>query len=69
MILLKKILLFQEEKSIYPSLEVNLEYMKVKYNTLINSDIVIRPFTLTARDKQYQAFLIYIDGIGRFQNH
>ncbi|MFR5684340.1 MAG: spore germination protein, partial [Clostridia bacterium] len=52
-----------EEKSIYPSLEVNLEYMKVKYNTLINSDIVIRPFTLTARDKHYQAFLIYIDGM------
>lgn len=52
-----------EEKTIYSSLQVNLEYLKVKYNTLINSDIIIRPFTLIARDKHYQAFLIYIDGM------
>lgn len=52
-----------EPKYIFPSLSVNLEYMKVKYNTLINSDIVIREFTLTARNKQYSAFLLYIDGM------
>lgn len=50
-------------QSIYTSLAVNLEYLKVKYNTLINSDINIREFILTAHDKQYQAFLIYIDGM------
>lgn len=48
---------------IYPSLTVNLEYMKTKYNTLINSDIVLREFTLNARGKQYKAFLMYIDGM------
>lgn len=52
-----------EPKKIFPSLDINLEYIKVKYNTLINSDIIIRDFTLTARNKQYKAFLLYIDGM------
>lgn len=50
-------------KYVYPSIDVNLEYLKVKYNTLINSDIVIREFLLTARNKEYRAFLLYIDGM------
>lgn len=50
-------------KNIFPSLSVNLEYMKTKYNTLINSDIIVREFTLNARGKQYHAFLVYIDGM------
>lgn len=52
-----------EQKNIFPTLSVNLEYMKVRFNALINSDIVIREFTLTARNKQYNAFLLYIDGM------
>lgn len=52
-----------EPKTLFPSLTVNLEYMKVKFNTLINSDIIIREFTLTSRNKQYSAFLLYIDGM------
>ena len=50
-------------ESVFPSLSVNLDFLKVKYNTLINSDIVVREFTLTARNRQYGAFLIYIDGM------
>lgn len=50
-------------KNIFPSLKVNLEFIKTKYNTLINSDIIIREFTLNARGKQYLAFLLYIDGM------
>lgn len=42
-----------EAENIFSSLSVNLEYVKVKYNTLINSDIVVREFTLTARNRQY----------------
>ena len=53
----------QAPKNVFPSLNVNLEFLKVKYNTLINSDIVVREFTLTARNRQYGAFLIYIDGM------
>lgn len=48
---------------VFPSYDVNLEYINVRFNTLINSDIVIRKFTLSARNKQYKAFIIYIDGM------
>ena len=53
----------EEITNIFPSLKVNLEYMKTRYNTLINSDIIIRQFTLNARGKQYDAFISYIDGM------
>lgn len=52
-----------EVKNIFPSLEVSLEYIKVKYNTLINSDVVLREFTLSARNRQYKALLFFIDGM------
>ena len=41
----------EEKVNIFPSLNVNLEYMRTKYNLLIN------------RGKQYNAFLVYIDGM------
>lgn len=50
-------------KNIFPSIKVNLEYMKSKYNVLINSDIVLREFVINARGKQYNAFIFYIDGM------
>lgn len=50
-------------KNIFPSLSVTMEYIKVKYNTLINSDIVLREFTLSARNRQYKALLFFIDGM------
>lgn len=45
------------------SISENLEYLKSKYNTLINSDIVIRNFTITINEKNIKAFLIFIDGM------
>lgn len=56
-----------QAKEIFPSLSVTLEYLKVKYNTMINSDIVVREFTLTARNKQYKAFLFFVDGMADSQ--
>ncbi len=53
----------KEKQKIYPSLNVNKEFLQTKYNLLINSDIILRDFTLNARGKQYHAFLIYIDGM------
>ena len=53
----------QEEVNIFPSLTVNMEYMITKYNLLINSDIILREFTINARGKQYNAFIVYIDGM------
>ena len=51
------------EQNIYPSVAVNLEYIRVKFNSLINNDIKIREFDLTARNKVYKAFILYIDGM------
>lgn len=50
-------------KKIYSSLDVNLDYIKVKYNTLINSDIVLREFNLNIKGKDYKALLLFIDGM------
>ena len=50
-------------QNIFPSIDVNLEYIKVKFNSLINSDIKIREFDLNARNKVYRAFIVYIDGM------
>lgn len=56
-----------EKVDIFPSLSVNREYITSKYSLLINSDIVLREFTLNARGKQYNAFIIYIDGMADSQ--
>lgn len=53
----------EEKVKVFPSLSVNMEYMKIKYNLLINSDVILREFTINARGKQYNAFLVYIDGM------
>ena len=50
-------------KEIFPNIDVNMEYIKVKYNLLINNDIILREFNLIARNKQYRAFLLFIDGM------
>ena len=51
------------EKNIFSSIDVNLEYLKTRYNFLINSDIVIREFNLLVQNRQYKAFLLFIDGM------
>lgn len=53
----------EDIKNIFPSVTINLEYVKVKYNSMISSDVVIREFDLTARNRQYKAFLLFIDGL------
>ena len=53
----------ENKVKIFPCLSVNSEYIRTKYNLLINSDIILREFTLNARGKQYNAFIIYIDGM------
>lgn len=50
-------------QTIYNSLPVNIDYIKVKYNTLINSDIVLREFNLNIKGKEYKALLLFIDGM------
>lgn len=45
------------------SLKENLEYFKIKYNILINSDIKLREFEINYKSKKIPAFIIYIDGM------
>ena len=52
-----------EPTTFQTNLKNNLDFIKSKYNSLINSDIIIREFTLTASNKKYNAVLIYIDGM------
>lgn len=52
-----------ENIDIYPTLSVNLDYLKVKYNLIINSDINVRQFILPIKSKNFSAAIIYIDGI------
>lgn len=49
--------------NIFDDISKNLDYIKVKYNSLINSDIILREFTLKANNKKYKAFLVFIDGM------
>ena len=51
------------KKNVSSFISENIEFLTVKYNQLINSDIKIRKFILTAKGKKYQGCLIYIDGM------
>lgn len=55
--------LYTKNDKVFPVIDVNLEYIKVRFNSMINSDITIREFILNARGKQYKSFLVYIDGM------
>lgn len=51
------------DHDVFESLDKNYEYIKVQYNSLINSDIIIRPFTLNILGKKYSALFVGIDGM------
>lgn len=52
-----------KDMSIYEVGSVNLEHIKKIYTIPQNSDISIREFTLNANGKQYDAFLVFIEGM------
>ena len=56
-----------EPEKLSKNLNENLMFIKTKYNSLINSDIVIRDFTLIANNHEYNASLIFIDGLADTQ--
>ncbi len=51
------------KRMVLPKLSSNLEYIKARFNTLINSDIILREFSILAHNKRYSAFLLFIDGM------
>ena len=48
---------------LYKYLDQNAQYIKNSFNYEINSDIIIREFLLNCRNVEYNAFIIYIDGM------
>ena len=52
-----------KDNFIFPTLSVNLDFLKTKYNTLINNDIIIKEFTLSIKNTDYSACLLFIDGM------
>ncbi len=52
-----------KEMKIFNSLTENIKYMQVQYNQLINSDIVFRKFSIVAKNVEFKALLVYIDGM------
>lgn len=53
----------EDSEVVSSSLKENLEYLKVKYNMLINNDIKIRDFSLNIQGKKFSSILLYIDGM------
>ena len=50
-------------QKVFNILDLNLDYIKTRFNSMINSDIQIREFCLNARNRQFKAFLVFIDGM------
>ena len=53
----------ESKVKVFDSYDKNFEYLKVKYNLLINSDINIREFEINISNKKIKAFLIFVDGM------
>lgn len=50
-------------KNIFTDISANLDFVKSKYNSMINSDIILREFVINVRNMQYKAFLLFVDGL------
>ena len=50
-------------KEIFTSIDENLNTMKSIYNSLINSDVIIREFSCNIFNRKYSSFIIYLDGM------
>ena len=53
----------EADEKVSSNLKDNKTIIDRKYNTLINSDIIIRKFKLKSNNKPFSAFIIYIDGM------
>ena len=52
-----------DHKKVSADLKENLKYLKVKFNTLINSDIKTREFEVQINSRKYSACIFFIDGM------
>ena len=51
------------EKDVSTSLDINITNLKKRYNTSINSDIILRTFNLELNNRTYKSFIVFIDGM------
>lgn len=54
---------FLPDTDVFPDFKKNLDYLKVQYNSLINSDIILRSFVINIYGKPYNALFLGIDGM------
>lgn len=52
-----------KKENVFTNIDENLKLIKIKYNALINSDVVIREFSILAKNVEHKAFIVYIDGL------
>lgn len=52
-----------KNRPVYSNIDINLEYVHSRFNSLLNSDIKIREFIINVKSKQFKAFILYIDGM------
>lgn len=53
----------EDEPKIFTDINENLNFLKSKYNTLLNSDVLVREFKMFANNKNHKCFIICIDGL------
>ncbi len=53
----------EDTTTVSSNLQANIEYLRSKYNMLINSDVKIKEFNIPIKAKKVPAFLLYIDGM------
>lgn len=52
-----------EPSTFSSNISKNINYFKYKYNSIINSDVIIREFVLKIQNQDYNAAIIFIDGL------
>lgn len=53
----------QIKQDVFFNIDDNLNFLKIKYNSLINSDIIFRELSILVKDVEYKAFIVFIDGL------
>ena len=53
----------ENKPKVFQNVEENLEFLKAKYNTLLNTDVIVREFNMFAYNQNYKCFIICIDGL------
>lgn len=53
----------QKNSNVFSNITENLDFLKSKYNTMLNNDIILREFNMFANNKNYKCFIICIDGL------